>query len=136
MNFIIPQNYKFNTKILGLIDSQTAVLNAIWSGLVFLIINFIFKSLNIKIFLFIILCFPVLVFSIVGINGENVISVINYIIKFLLRPKLLLYSKWIKISFFLIIDKFLVEKIRFMRYNHTRKKKNGELLWKLNKMKN
>ena len=57
MKFIFPQNYKFNTKILGIIDYQTAILNLIWDGLVFLIINFIFKSLNIKIFLFIVLLF-------------------------------------------------------------------------------
>ncbi len=93
MKFIFPQNYKFNTKILGLIDYQTAILNLIWGGLVFLIINFLFNSLNIKIFLFIVLVFPVLIFSAVGINGENVISVIIYMLKFLIRPKLLFYSK-------------------------------------------
>lgn len=93
MKFIFPQNYKFNTKILGLIDYQTAILNLIWGGLIFLIINFIFNSLNLKIFIFIILVFPVLIFSIVGINGENVISVIIYMSKFIIKPKLLFYSK-------------------------------------------
>ena len=93
MKFIIPQNYKFNTKILGLFDYQTAILNTVWGGLVFLILNLIFKSLNIKIFLFIIFVFPVVVFSIVGINGENIINVIIYIIKYISRPKLYLYNK-------------------------------------------
>lgn len=93
MKFIFPQNYKFNTKILGLIDYQTAILNLIWGGLIFLIINFLFNSLNIKIFLFIVLVFPVLIFSVVGINGENVISVIIYMSKFIIKPKLLLYNK-------------------------------------------
>ena len=93
MKFIIPQNYKFNTKILGLFDYQTAILNTIWGGLVFLILNLIFKSLNIKIFLFIIFVFPVVVFSIVGINGENIINVIIYIIKYISKPKLYLYNK-------------------------------------------
>ena len=93
MNFIIPQNYKFNTKILGLFDYQTAILNTVWGGLVFLILNLIFKSLNIKLFLFIIFVFPVVVFSIVGINGENIINVIIYIIKYISKPKLYLYNK-------------------------------------------
>ena len=93
MKFIFPQNYKFNTKILGLIDYQTAILNLVWGGLIFLIINFIFNSINIKIFLFIVLVFPMLIFSIVGINGENVISVIIYMSKFIIKPKLLLYNK-------------------------------------------
>lgn len=93
MKFIFPQNYKFTTKLLGLIDYQTALLNAIWGGLVFLIINFIWKNLNIKIFLFIILEFPVLIFSIVGINGESIINAIIYMLKFIIKPKLLFYSK-------------------------------------------
>ena len=93
MKFIFPQNYKFNKKILGLIDYQTAILNIIWGGIVFLIVNFIFNSLNLKIFLFIILVFPILVFSVFGINGENVINVITYIFKFIIRPKIFLYNK-------------------------------------------
>ena len=53
----------------------------------------IFRSLNIKIFLFIIFSFPMLIFSIIGINGDNLINVIIYMSKFIIKPKLLLYSK-------------------------------------------
>lgn len=93
MKFIFPQNYKFTTKILGLIDYQTAILNTIWAGLIFLIVNLIFTTLNLKIFTFIVLVFPMLIFSIVGINGENLISVIIYMSKFIIKPKLLFYRK-------------------------------------------
>ena len=93
MKFIFPQNYKFNTKILGLIDYQTALLNTIWDGIVYFVINLIFTSLNLKIFFFIVLAFPILIFSIVGINGENIINVIIYMSKFILKPKLLFYGK-------------------------------------------
>lgn len=93
VKFIFPQNYKFNTKILGVIDYQSAILNLIWSGIIFLILNVIFNSLNIKIFLFIVLVFPILIFSVVGINGENIINVIIYMSKFIIRPKLLIYTK-------------------------------------------
>ena len=93
VKFIFPQNYKFNTKILGLIDYQSAILNLIWSGIIFLILNVIFNSLNIKIFLFIVLVLPILIFSVVGINGENVINVIIYMSKFIIKPKLLIYTK-------------------------------------------
>lgn len=93
MKFIFPQNYKFTTKILGLIDYQTAILNIIWAGLIFLMVNLIFTSLNLKIFTFIVLVFPMLIFSIVGINGENLISVIIYMSKFIIKPKLLFYRK-------------------------------------------
>ena len=71
MKFIFPQNYDFTTKFLGLIDYSTAILNVIWSGIVFVLINVFFKSLNIRIFLFIILSFPVLLFSLIGINRRK-----------------------------------------------------------------
>lgn len=93
IKFIFPQNYKMNTKILGIIDYQSAILNVIWGGLVFIIINNVFISLNIKIFLFIVLTFPIIIFSIVGINGENIINVIIYMSKFIIKQKLLLYNK-------------------------------------------
>ena len=93
MKFVFPQNYDFNTKLFGLIDYSTAILNAIWSGLILIIINLIFRSLNIKIFLFIILVFPVLLFSVIGINGENIIYVGSYLIKFILKQRLYFYEK-------------------------------------------
>ena len=71
MKFIFPQNYDFSTKLFGLIDYSTAILNVIWSGLVFLLINTIFQSVNIKIFLFIILSLPVLLFSVIRINRRK-----------------------------------------------------------------
>lgn len=93
MKFIFPQNYKFNTKLLGIMDYQTAIINLIWGGIVFLIVNTIFKSLSLKICLFIIAMFPMLIFSIVGINGDNLISVVIYMSKFIIKPKLLFYSR-------------------------------------------
>ncbi len=93
VNFIFPQNYKFKTKIFGLIDYQTAVFNTIWFGLVYIILNIFFQSINIKIFLFIIFSFPMLLFSIVGINGENLIIVAVYMSKFIIKQKLYLYNK-------------------------------------------
>lgn len=71
MKFVFPQNYDFSTKLFGLIDYSTAILNVIWSGLVFVLINIIFHSLNVKIFLFIILSLPVLLFSVIGINRRK-----------------------------------------------------------------
>ena len=93
MKFIFPQNYKFNKKIFGLIDAQTAVASAIWAGAVYLIVNLIFKSLYIKVFSFIVMVFPVVIFSIVGFNGESIINVIIYMSKFIKRRKVLFYNK-------------------------------------------
>ncbi len=93
MKFIFPQNYKFNTKLFGILDAQTAVVTAIWAGIMYLVVNFIFKSLYIKIFLFIVTVFPIVIFSIVGVNGENIINVVIYMSKFIIKRKLLFYNK-------------------------------------------
>ena len=94
MKFITPQNYNFKNKIFGIIDYSTAFLNIIWYTLIFLIINFLFNDWNIKIFLLISLCFPITLFSILGFNGEPIVSVFKYVIKYIFRPKLYLYKKY------------------------------------------
>ena len=94
MKFIIPQNYNFKNKILGIIDYSTAFFNMFWYLIIFVFLNIFFANWNIKIFLLISLCFPITLFSIVGLNGEPIIYVIKYITKFLLRPKLYLFKKY------------------------------------------
>lgn len=60
MKFIFPQNYHFRNKILGIIDYQTAFVNLIWYIIVFIFINLFFNSINLKVIIFISLCFPLL----------------------------------------------------------------------------
>ena len=96
MKFIIPQNYNFNKKLFGIISYSTLILDIIWGGSIFIILDLLIKSINIKIFLFIVLSLPVLIVSIVGVSGENVINVIIYISKFLFKQKIFFYDKSIK----------------------------------------
>lgn len=93
MKFIFPQNYHFKNKILGIIDYQTALVNVIWYGIIFLLVNLLFDSINIKVFVFISLCFPLLLFSFAGFHGENIIYVFRYLFKFIFRQKLFFYKK-------------------------------------------
>lgn len=93
MKFIFPQNYDFKNKILGVIDYSTAFVNVIWYAFIFLLVNLFFKSLMLKIFIFIVFCFPLLLFSFAGFNGENIIYVFSYLIHFLIKQKLFLYKK-------------------------------------------
>ena len=93
MKFIFPQNYNFKNKILGIIDYSTLVLNIIWDLFVFSCINLIFQDNTIKIFIFVVLCLPLLLFSIIGFNHENIIYIIIYLIKYFKNPKLYLYIK-------------------------------------------
>lgn len=93
MKFIFPQNYNFKNKLLGIIDYSTAIFNVLWDAFIFVLINLFIKSLSIKIFFFIVLCFPLLLISFAGFNGENIIYVFSYLFKFITKPKLFLYQK-------------------------------------------
>ena len=93
MKFIFPQNYNFENKFLGVIDYLTIFVNVIWYIFVFLILSIIPISFQIKIFIFILCCFPLFLISITGFNGENVVYVFRYIFLFLVKTKLYLYFK-------------------------------------------
>ncbi len=94
MKFIIPQNYNFENKLFGIIHYSTLIFNIIWYVIVFFILNFIFKSWDIKIFLLISFSFPITLFSIIGFNGESFTYVFKYILKYLISPKLYLFKKF------------------------------------------
>ena len=93
MKFIFPKNYKYNTKILGFINYVTAIIDLIIGILLFIILNLFIKKLEIKIYIFISLFFPILLFSIFGTNGENIIDFIIYIYKFFKKRKIYFYKK-------------------------------------------
>lgn len=71
MKFIFPQNYKFNTKLLGLLDYPTAILNCIWFAIIFIITKLLMLDLLTKIIVFIITCFPVLLISLFRISPRK-----------------------------------------------------------------
>lgn len=92
MKFIIPQNYDFSSKLFGFIDYGTVLLNVIWCIFIFCTSSIFTTNLFIKLFVIIILCFPVLLFSIIGFNHENVLYVAFYIFKFIRNQKVYLYK--------------------------------------------
>lgn len=92
MKFIFPQNYDFKNKLFGIFDYSTIILNIIWCAIILFISSFI-HNLNIQIFIFISTCFPLFLFSISGINGENIIYVFFYLLYFIFKQKLFLYQK-------------------------------------------
>lgn len=93
MKFIFPQNYNFKNKLFGVLDYSTLLINVLWDGFIFLLINLLFQDLSFKIFIFITFCFPLLLISFSGINGENIIYIFSYMIKFIFEQKLFLYKK-------------------------------------------
>lgn len=93
MTFIIPQNYKYKNRILGIIDYPTAVLNIIWNLILYFIVKNIPVIVTTKIFIFSALSFPVLLLTIFGFNNESPLFTIKYIIRYLIRPKVYLFDK-------------------------------------------
>lgn len=93
MKFIFPQNYRFNAKLLGLFDYPTAILNFVWWFLIFIITKLFITDLLIKLIIFIITCFPVLLISLFGFHQENIIYVFKYLFIFYRNNKLYLYKK-------------------------------------------
>lgn len=93
LKFIFPQNYNFRSKIFGFIEYSAAILDVVWGILIYGFLNIIPANLNFKIFVFVILFFPAILFSIVGFNGENIINVFSYLFKYIVNTKVLLYKK-------------------------------------------
>ena len=88
MNFIFPSNYAFKNKLFGIIDYTSAIVNLIWYIFIFCLVNLFFSDINIKIILFISLCFPFLIFTIVNNRNENILFVLLYVIKFMVNRKI------------------------------------------------
>lgn len=97
MKFIFPQNYNFKNKILGIIDYSVAIFNILWDLFIIFLLHFIFSDITLKIIFLIIFGFPVLLLSISGIHGENLIYILIYFLKFLFRQKIIFYTKTNKI---------------------------------------
>ena len=93
MKFVFPQNYDLNTKLFGILDYSAAIVDAVWGLLIFGLIKFFIRRLTYKIFAFIILVFPMLIFSVVGVDGENLLYFLSYVLKYVFKQKLYLYEK-------------------------------------------
>ena len=93
LKFIFPQNYNMKLKLFGIMDYSAVIFDIIWCISVFSIFQLIFHSIKITIVFSIILCLPVLLFSFVGFNGENIGSVVKYMILYLIRPKVYVFKK-------------------------------------------
>lgn len=92
MKFIIPQNYDTSSRLFGFMDYSSCIVLVLWSIFVFCLINFIFHSFYLKIFFFTILCLPIYIFCFIGFNGENIVSVLSYLLKYLLSQKIYLFK--------------------------------------------
>ena len=67
MKFIFPQNYTFKNKIFGFIDYSVAIINLVWVIMIGGLLHICIQDINIKVIVFILLCFPVFLLSISNI---------------------------------------------------------------------
>ena len=93
MKFVFPRNFDFKSKLFGVFDYFTLIIDTIFSLFIFSICNLLFNNIYIKIFIIISLCFPLFLLSIFGLNNENIFLVLIYLLKYFFRPKLYLYNK-------------------------------------------
>lgn len=92
MIYIIPQNYNFKNKLLGIIDYPTAIFNVVLIIVFYLILKILTISLLSKIVIFIVLYLPFLLLTLFGFYNESFLFVLIYVIKYLLSPKVYLYK--------------------------------------------
>lgn len=93
MKFIFPKNYNFKTKLFGFIDYSTALIDLVLGIIIFFISNSLFSNITLKIYFFVCLFFPILLFSILGVQKESFFNVLFYIIKFFKNQNVYLYKK-------------------------------------------
>jgi len=93
MRFIFPQNYNFKNKLFGFIDYSTAIFNILWDLFIFCLLDLFFVNITFKIACFITLCLPLLLFSILGFNHENILYIISYMYTFIKKRKIYFYNK-------------------------------------------
>ena len=91
--FIIPQNYNFKNKFLGILDYSTLIFLLIFYILSVLILNIIPLDFYSKIIVFIVINTPVTLICIIGFNHENIIYVFFYSLKFLINRNIYFYRK-------------------------------------------
>ncbi len=93
MKFIFPQNYNFKNRLFGVFDYSTVIINIIWAFIMFQISKAIPFNLNIKISVFIMLYFPLLLFSMFGFNNENIFYFLSYMLKFVKNRTVYFFNK-------------------------------------------
>ena len=94
MKFIFPENYNFKSKIFGMFDYSTAIINIAWAFIAFKAVNLFSFNFNVKISIFITLYFPLFLFSLFGFNNENIFYFTRYMWKFIKNRKVYFFSKF------------------------------------------
>lgn len=92
--YIIPHNYSDNGKILGIVAKQSLYTAAAWFvPLTFLDFKFLPFSVDIKIFVLILVIIPPTLFILIGVGGDTLLDFIRYVYRYYTRAKVYHYEK-------------------------------------------
>lgn len=95
MKFIFPKNYKYNSKLFGMIDYVTAIVVSIIGIILYLMTGIFTKNIFTRIYIFLILFFPIILLVILLCRSENIVMYIIKIGSFLKRRGIYLYNKYL-----------------------------------------
>ena len=92
--YIIPHNYSDNGKILGIVEKQSLYTAAAWFiPLSFLNFKFLPFSIDMKIFVEILVIIPPTLFILIGVGGDTLLDFVRCVYKFYTRAKVYFYEK-------------------------------------------
>ena len=91
--FIFPMNYKKKEKFLGIVDYKCIfVISILALGVFFLLKNLnIEVILKVSIFIVVVGFFSILI--LVGVNGENMVDFLYFVLKYLTSEKIYVFRK-------------------------------------------
>lgn len=93
MNFVFPKNYDFSFKFLGIFNYFSIIILIIWATFLYVILSFFLHSFIVKIYVFLVLFIPALLFSVLNKSNENILIIVSYIVKYIFHPKVYFYDK-------------------------------------------
>ncbi|OGO79662.1 MAG: hypothetical protein A2Y21_01270 [Clostridiales bacterium GWC2_40_7] len=92
--YIIPHNYSDNGKILGIVEKQSLYFAAAWFvPMTFLNFKFLPFSVDVKIFVLILLILPPTLFILIGVGGDTLLDFLRYVYSFYKNARIYHYEK-------------------------------------------
>ena len=91
--YIFPANYNRKEKFLGIIEYKTLSVIGVWGGIILFLLKFFSWAWLVKMYIFLFVFGIPTIFLLIGFNGENMVDVGVYLIKYLTSPKAYVYQK-------------------------------------------
>jgi len=91
--FIFPMNYKNKEKFLGIIDYKVLIVIGIIAASMFFILKNIEVDIVVRVSIFIVVVGFFSILILIGVNGENMLDFLYFMLKYLKNEKVYVYRK-------------------------------------------